>query len=124
MPEPLALPSYDDLDELVDTDPIRLRNKAWELRREVAESIVERNALTKRAEAAEAEVARLKAENAHLDREWQSRGTKVIRLDEELRQARNRLWEVAKVRVWTNEEGKGFVFADDLRRALGEAASE
>lgn len=35
MPEPLALPSYDDLDELVDTDPIRLRDKAWELRREV-----------------------------------------------------------------------------------------
>ncbi|WP_433520079.1 hypothetical protein ACQP2T_63805 (plasmid) [Nonomuraea sp. CA-143628] len=86
----------------------------------VADSIREQGALTKRAEAAEAEVERLRAENAHLDSEWESRGQRLIRLGEELRQAKDRLWEVAKTQVWTNEDGRGFVFADDLRKALGE----
>lgn len=34
-PEPLSLPSFDELDGLVDTDPIRLRDKAWALLGEV-----------------------------------------------------------------------------------------
>ncbi|MGI5274690.1 hypothetical protein ACQEUU_37035 [Nonomuraea sp. CA-218870] len=91
MPEPLTpeqpieLPSHDELDELVDTDPIRLRDVAFELRAEVerlrrelsdlegqnalteshfsshvAETIIEQDALKKRAEKAEAELAALR----------------------------------------------------------------
>ena len=92
MPEPLALPSYDDLDELVDTDPIRLRDKAWQLRCEAARLAEDLKRATEvvaairqvtgggylppawsykwreRAETAEAEVERLKAENELLRR--------------------------------------------------------
>lgn len=35
MTEPIKLPSYDTLDELVDTDPIRLRDAAFAMRSEV-----------------------------------------------------------------------------------------
>lgn len=31
MADPITLPSYSDLDELVDTNPIELRNVAWRL---------------------------------------------------------------------------------------------
>ncbi|MEU6721648.1 hypothetical protein ABZ897_60305 [Nonomuraea sp. NPDC046802] len=35
MTEPTKLPSWNDLDELVDTNPLELRNEAWRMRSEV-----------------------------------------------------------------------------------------
>lgn len=57
----------------------------------------------------------LAADNERLHRE-------NARLAEELRQAKARLLAVSLVRAWMNEDNKAFVFADDLRRALGEVA--
>jgi hypothetical protein len=68
-------PSYGYLDKLVDTDPIRLRDEAWAMRRraELAEAVLavaqadrarfnrDRDSAVVRAERAEADVARIRA---------------------------------------------------------------
>jgi riboflavin biosynthesis pyrimidine reductase len=98
------LPTFDHLDELVDTDPIQLREEAW--------------ALLVRVGDAEAEVERLRAE-AKEHRERAERVRRILDREREARMdAQAKVRRVHMLRAWTNEDGKDFVFADDLRAAL------
>lgn len=69
-------------------------------------------------DAARAEVERLREQERYLQETtdaarngWKNAETERGRLVEQVER-------VERIRVWTNEDGKGFVFADDLRTAL------
>lgn len=49
----------------------------------------------------------------------QAAEAEVERLRADLKEAEGKLHAIAQARVWKNEDGRGFVFADDLRLAVG-----
>lgn len=61
----------------------------------------------------------LAAEHDRLYRELERLGRTVDHQTTALRDAQRKLHAAATVRCWTNEDGKRFVFADDLAEALG-----
>jgi uncharacterized protein YlxW (UPF0749 family) len=65
MTEPIELPSHDELDELVDTDPIRLRNVAYGLRAEVERLRAEVESLKARLSSAESVMRQALADPVH-----------------------------------------------------------
>jgi hypothetical protein len=115
MPEPLALPSYDDLDELVDTDPIRLRNKAWELRCEAARLAEDLKRATEVVEA-----VRQVTGGGYLPSAWS------YKWRERAETAESRIAEALDLASRldpTSGHGRVRAFIADLRRVLGEAVS-
>lgn len=71
-----------------------------------------------------------RAERDRLDRtrptEWAyEQAVKALNNHQDLRrEVENKLHAVAQVRVWKNEDDRGFLFADDVRAALGAPTQE
>ncbi|MEU0236733.1 hypothetical protein ABZ234_03515 [Nocardiopsis sp. NPDC006198] len=73
-------------------------------------------------------VDRLEASNRSLregrDRERVNAAKSSKELEDENQKLRDKLWNIALVRAYTNEDGKSFVFTDDLLVAAGDITPE